>query len=179
MKQQGLILVTTLLLLALLALFTLAQLQFILLDYQALNAVREKQQALWELESLTGQLVNTVDLTTPGPCLLKSQDLNKPLDLLVKQQGCRLDKGKKRFYYLFEDLGIFPCLQLRLKQRLQSTQHFSLSIRAAKQTPLLQVRFARPIALQTCEAGKVNQGHIGLLTWRSFSPGYSSRESDE
>jgi hypothetical protein len=125
-KQAGLVLLTTIMVIGLLALLTLSQLQLLLLDFKVLSLASKKQQGFWTLEIAANKLIGNIDLAEQGACLLREKDPNTVINLLKNKKGCPLTHEKQRFYYLIEDLGVFPCLQTQLNDKIYSTKHYVL-----------------------------------------------------
>lgn len=169
-KQAGLVLLTTIMLIGLLALLTLSQLQILSLDVKILGLASKKQQDFWTLETAANRLAGSIDFAKQGTCLLSEQAPNVVIDLLKNRKGCVLTHEKQQFYYLLEDLGLFPCLQTQQNNKIYSTRHFRLSIQSAKKgTSILQLRHARITNLLTCESKEPQQSKLGLLSWRYLS----------
>ncbi|MBA2651964.1 MAG: hypothetical protein H0U73_06850 [Tatlockia sp.] len=168
-NQSGIVLLTTLILTSLLALLILTQMQLFLLNFKALRLLKEKHQAFWSLEAAASKLMQDLDGLRKGSCVLGEQGPNIVIDLLKNKQSCSLIYEKEVFYYLIEDLGIFPCLQIQFNKEKYSTRHFRLSIHSAKKKrAILQVRHARLANLIRCEK-ELKPGKTGLLSWRYFN----------
>jgi hypothetical protein len=156
-------------LLALLALLVLSQLQALVLEYKLLNSFQDKQQAFWRLETAGAKLILQSGFEPMNHCVLKEQDPNHVIQLLNNKKGCVFEEEGQQFYYFIEDLGVFPCLQLKSDNRLYSTRHFRLSLKANQgHKAILQLRFARLATLVQCEKKFPDRGGVGLLSWRYF-----------
>ncbi len=130
-KDAGIVLITTLILIGLLALLTLSQLQILLLNYKVLNLASEQQKDFLILEKAAKQLLKQIDRKAHGACSVsKNESVN--LDFLFEKQSCPLVYEKQQFHYLIEDLGVFPCLQIKQDKQIYSTRHFRLSVQSDK-----------------------------------------------
>src|SRR6202012_3348089 len=118
----GIVLITTMMLIALLALFTLSQLQLFRLNIQALNLVKAKHQAFSMLETAADKIVQNITLSKQEECIFSEQDPKDLNDLLSNKKGCVLTYEKQVFYYFIEDLGFFPCLQAQVENQRFSMQ---------------------------------------------------------
>jgi hypothetical protein len=169
-KQKGVVLFTTIILLTLVTLLTISQLQMAFLYYHALNQVVEKNQFLYQLEAAANRLV----LDESGPlqqaCIIKERNPNAVIEMLKNKQGCVLIHDKQQFFYLVEELGLFPCLQFQDTKVTYSTQHWRINIITdEKYSGFLQLRIARLAKLAACENAKPRQTKVGLLSWRYIS----------
>ena len=164
-KHTGAVLITVILLITLMALFVLAQMQMVFLDHRALNQLTEQHQSFFQLEAEARKIAATVSI--PSACIIEARDANEVIELLGNKQGCTSTRGKQQFYYLVEDLGLFPCLQTKVGNFFYSTQHLRISIRSREMySAILQLRIAKSAKLQNCEQIKAVQSRLGLLSWR-------------
>jgi hypothetical protein len=165
-KQKGIVLFTTIILLTLVALLTLSQLQMAFLYYHALNQAVEKHQFFYQLEAQANRLLLDKHWLAQGACIIKERNPNEVIELLKNKQGCVLSHYKQQFFYLVEDIGLFPCLQVQDDKVTYSTQHWRINMMTNEKYPgFLQLRFARLAKLATCENSKPRQIKVGLLSW--------------
>ncbi|MBA3537603.1 MAG: hypothetical protein H0T84_13515 [Tatlockia sp.] len=169
-KQAGLVLLTTIMVIGLLALLTLSQLQILLLDFKAISMASKKKQDFWTLETAANTVLRNIALEGQESCLLSEKDPDVVINLLKNKKGCPLIHEKQPFYYLIEDLGVFPCLQVLIDNKIYSTRHFRLSIHSAeKHAAILQLRHARIEKLVICDNNEPKQSKLGLQSWRYLS----------
>lgn len=168
-KEAGIVLLTTIILIGLVALLVLSQLQLVLLDFRVLNLGTKKQQALLKLELAANQLLKN-DIGEQNLCLVNETYSEEIVNLLKNKKGCSLNYAEQHYNYLVEDLGIFPCLQKQRNDKHYATRHFRLSIREAEnEQEILQMRYAKIDKELVCEDKKPVQSKIGLLSWRYFN----------
>ncbi|CDZ77103.1 hypothetical protein BN59_01385 [Legionella massiliensis] len=157
-------LVTTLMMIVVSSLLVLSQMRLFLLDYKVLSLLKEKQQSLRALEAVVAKLAAQA---TPGECILKEQAPNLIVDLLKNKRGCIFIHEEHSYYYLIEDLGVFPCLQIQRDNLNYSTHHLQISLGALSQrSTILQIRFAKLAEFVHCENQKPGKSRLGLLSWR-------------
>ncbi len=162
--QQGIILLSTLLMVTLLTLFVVAQLHFVFLYHRALNAELHAQQDFYQLEAEANQLALR-NWSKASACTLEAENLDKVMSLLKKEKACSLSRSNQRYFYLVEKLGIFPCLQT---QSQVGTYHVRISLLKAGSSPsLLQLRIARPQPFtSSCESKDTVLVTQSLISWR-------------
>ena len=164
---QGMVLASTVLILSLLSLLILSQLQLVFLHYKALNQVIKKHQAFYELEAEASQLASKMPCSLQEACLSKAHDVNEIIHSLKNKQGCILRRKGQDYFYLTEDLGVFPCMQARFKGKLYSTQHLRINLRSTgSYFAFLQLRIARLTEFKVCQDNQSKLIKIGLLSWR-------------
>lgn len=147
------------------SLLVLAQMQLLLLDYKVFNQFKERQRVFQSLERAAARLTAEMDL--PGECVLQKDAANLVVDLLKRKGGCLFIYEKKAYYYLIEDLGLFPCLQVQREQLSYGTHHRRLSLRSRADYPaILQIRYARLAKFVSCTMQRPGQGRLGVLSWR-------------
>ncbi|KTC87810.1 MULTISPECIES: hypothetical protein [Legionella] len=165
-QQAGIVLITTILLIAVLSLLVLSQMQLVFLDYKALNQLTEQHESFLQLETVAGKLISTLDWSRSERCALPSSDPNEVLQLLKNKRGCVLIHKKHEFYYLMENLGVFPCLQRNVNEINYSTQHQRISILSTTDSTVLQLRIAKLAKLERCNQNEIRLSKLGLLSWR-------------
>ncbi|MBA2709739.1 MAG: hypothetical protein H0U57_03995 [Tatlockia sp.] len=163
-KESGIILVTTVMLIALLTLMTLSQLQIFLLNSKVYNLERNKQKDFRILENAANKIVRQIDLKGQGSCVVPENLFNIFNNLSKK--GCLLTYKNQQFYYLIEDLGVFPCLHSKKGKQLYSTRHYRLSLQSKKTKAILQLRQASLANLEDCPLKQQKDTLTGLISWR-------------
>lgn len=167
-KDEGIILIVTLFMLFLLTLFVLSGMKNLFLYSHTLNQAIEKEESEYDLEFHARQLA--IKSWKEGDrCTAKEQKNNKMLPFL-KKEGCNFIDKNKKYTYLVEDLGVFPCLQNEWKGHLYSTQHWRISIFSEAIPTVMQLRIAQRTSLLTCSF-TVRQFPVGILSvhYRSFN----------
>jgi hypothetical protein len=157
MKQQGMILLTTLLMLTMLTLLVLSLMQLLLLHTKASHEVWRHHESLYALEH-AARGVNFANRA----CQVHDKGPNQVIHLLEVNQGC-LGEG---YQYLVEDLHTFPCLPIVNK----SSHHWLVTLMTTRAPhTLLQIRIARPGMFEACTSGPARPIHAGMLSWRKLT----------
>ncbi|KTC81542.1 hypothetical protein [Legionella brunensis] len=163
-KQKGLILLTAIMVLSLLSLLIISAMQNILLYYKGLNKMVEKNQDFYQIEFYMQQLT-LKHWKHNAQCVVVEQEHNQIISLLANR-GCKLSDKNRTYFYLVEELGVFPCLQSVIGKEHYSTEHWRINLLSKKPKAFLQLRIARLTSLAPCQKNKANYIHQGLLSWR-------------
>lgn len=165
-RQKGIVLLTTIMMLALLAMLVLSEMQGIFLYHKALNHLLEKHQSLYQLEAQANILALN-DWSMKRNCVIKEQNPNKIIGLLKSRQACSLIHEKQQFFYLVEELGLFPCLQTMVNKITYSTRHLRINLlKTGTKSAFLQLRVANLVPLASCENSSPTSIKAGLVSWR-------------
>lgn len=160
-QSNGFILLTAVLMMALLSLLVLSQMQGVLLQVKALRHRVERSRIQNDLEQAAAQLLHS----PARRCVHPGDKPQAMLTLLQQRGGCAYHYHERRFRYVFESLGVVPCLNTREGRR--STQHWRLTLATDDAHPaLLQLRFAEAVALVPCNEAKETLVKTGILSWR-------------
>lgn len=166
LSQQGIILFSTVCMIALLSLLVLSQLQLFFLEFKAFNQVARQNKTLKNIESVSKKLLADTGVWSKK-CLI--QAMNSPLliEKLQANEGCLYRENGIDYQYVIENLGMFPCLQSRVNAVLYSTQHWRFTIIEKTTNQLtLQLRVATLKAYLACETGEVSLIKPGIISWR-------------
>lgn len=161
MKQCGVVLLTTVTILALLALIMLHEWQLVFLHNRMITHLKSRTQAFDDLENLAGMLMkDQVNCATVN---------GEPDDILAQlpKTGCVRNWQGRSYRFLMEDLGLFPCLQIKKQTGSFSTRHWRLSLSDGLQT--LQLRFVVPDTPSGCVRHAPIFLDEGLVSWRYLS----------
>lgn len=174
-SQRGIILITTMLLLALLSMLMLAQIQLLFLYTKGLNNLRAKDRLFYQLETVAQSLLHSDQLNKPK-CLIQELGSNEALDYLKKNNGCRWQQQKQQYFYINEQLGLFSCLLAFVDQKKYSTRHWRLTVMTTQniaQPPtdiFLQLRFVTLAPFVACDNHNVvREINPGILSWRHLT----------
>lgn len=154
MKQQGMILIAVLLVLLMIELIVMSQMQLIQIHIKNLNAIIEDHEVLYRLEQVVASLENSQN----AACITPFSDTVKQ-----EHKGCLLSLNQHHYYYRWEDLGSFACIQLQERGRIFSTKHWRLTVTEGDAHISLQTRYAEQIPLKACK------GSIQMLTNKKMS----------
>jgi type II secretory pathway component PulJ len=165
-EEKGMVLISTIIMLMLLALLVISQMQMVSLVYQSLNRFMEKHQDFYRLEVAAQQLMAN-HWQVKANCLITEKNPNEIITLLKNKQGCLLSYERQQFLYLVEDLGIFPCIQTVKEKTTYSTRHWRISVLAIEgKFAFLQLRIAKKTQLAVCENSPLVFINPGILSWR-------------
>lgn len=165
-SQKGMVLFMVIVFLAILTTLILTLMQSVFLYIKASNQLVEYHQSFYQLESAANQL-QALDLSTIEPqCRLRGKTSNDVIKLLKGGRGCEWMMENQSYAYLLDDLGEYPCLQIKNKQSLMSSRHFLVSV-ITKDPPykLLQLRIAKIDGLGICQ-DKAIFIDSGVISWR-------------
>ena len=136
--------------------------QGVLLYIKSGNQMVTKHRLFYQMETVA----NKLDVTT-RVCTVQGKNPNQLIQMLLNHRGCIRVDGTRRFAYVIEDLGLFPCLQVMVDATGQGSHHWLVTI-AALESPqmVLQMRIAKPEATLICKLLPVNQIPSGIVSWR-------------
>lgn len=164
--QNGIVLFTTILMLAMITVLILSLMQAVFLYAKASNHLAHRHEIFYQLESAAHQLSALNLLSSDDACMLKGEAPDKIVNLLKFHKGCQINMNHHVFEYLIDDLGVFPCLQIDSNHHLDSSHHYLLTV-AIHQLPQLewiQLRIAKRIAPLPCDE-ETRLIHEGILSW--------------
>ncbi|WP_165482638.1 hypothetical protein [Legionella gresilensis] len=174
MRQQGIILLTTGLVLSLVMLLLLAQIELINLHQKAQNQFIIRTQLLQHLENIAFQLIDKINHHNASslPCIIDKIDPNKVINLVKNQQvGCFITDNNYTYNYVVEDLGLFNCIRIKDHNGgIYPTNQWRLTIALQEaQTSILQLRFANinSLKLKKCKQPVIIES--GILSWRNLT----------
>jgi|GEM_PF-1162695 len=165
---KGMILLSTIGMMMVLTLFVLSLLQALFLHIKVSQRVVIKHNRLYQLESVARKvmLAKHVD----DDCYLTGVDPNHIVDMLLQHRACVFEDNHHEYFYLFDDLGLYPCLTIQEGKILHSSHHWFITIATAEANvspEILQLRVAKPSRLLTCEyPDAFKQINAGVISWR-------------
>ncbi|MFA6301796.1 MAG: type II secretion system protein [Legionella sp.] len=168
-KNSGFILVMTLLTVAVISLLVLSSMQHILLFHKAMNTLEQHYQHRVQLESIGMKLLQKNASTS---CVASWDFANKSMQKLLNYEGCRVEDSTARFLYIIEDLGEFPCLLIREKNKVYSSHHKRVSVlllnEEGRADSLMQLRYISAINYLGCTEEE-QEVRPGISSWRYFA----------
>jgi hypothetical protein len=190
--QKGIVLFTTILMLAMITVLILSLIQAVFLYAKASNHVADQHEIFYQLESTAHQLSTIILSGKNEACTVKGKNSDKIIELLKLHKGCQLETtlspspfderqqvgvavGREQlrqvnnhylFEYLIDDLGAYPCLQIDLNHRLNSSHHYLLTVAIHQSSRLewIQLRIAKGIDPLHCDE-ETKLIHEGILSW--------------
>ncbi len=164
MRQRGLVLLTTVIMISILTLLILSLMQSVFLYIKVNNQVLRNHELLYQLEAVAYQLGKE---NYTSDCLLTNENPNQILELLLSRQGCFFRAENQQYIYLVNDLGLFPCLHIRDGKEIHSSHHWLITVMSPPpQQAVLQVRISKAVQAITCQASEMRMINKGLLSWR-------------
>ncbi|MCC5013913.1 MULTISPECIES: hypothetical protein [unclassified Legionella] len=166
-REAGMVLISTMLMVALLALLVVSQMQTVFLVYKSLNRLVDKHQSFYQLEMIAQKLSSFNSNQLQAACLVTEKNPDEVFTLLKNGKACSLSYEQQSFFYLIEELGFFPCMQTVKEKGIYSTQHWRLTVLAKDERfNFLQLRIARIAPFIRCEKKPLVFIHTGILSWR-------------
>ncbi len=161
-QSSGLVLLTTLTMIAILVMLTLSLMQGVILYLKASHQLVVRHRSFYQMESVFKRL----DLTNQA-CVIKNKTANQLVDLVIAGQGCTMIEGAQTYVYLVDDLGLYPCLQLTLNSVINGSHHWLITF-ADDESPkhVIQVRMAKYAETIPCDGVESRRINQGVISWR-------------
>ncbi|MBL7479452.1 hypothetical protein [Legionella bononiensis] len=180
-RCDGFILLMTLCTISVISLLILTCIQHVFLYSRALNRQEYQHQNFYQMEDTLMQLTELQLHLIDRECIIPRKGADKVIGKLAKNEGCLVPGGDKRYRYLMEDLGDFPCVVTQKEGKLLSTRHIRITLLQSPDeynpTPsVLQVRNIKDIPSESCH-GELHQVSTGISSWR-YIPDVQSRGID-
>ncbi|KTC64932.1 Uncharacterised protein (plasmid) [Legionella adelaidensis] len=156
-NKRGFVLLICIVLIFSIATFTLASLQNIFLFTKTINQIDRDNENFYYLEAKTLQLIaafkkkNLCYSNLINPNTIFSELENRP---------CKMGKVN----YLFTDLGVVPCLQMKVNGRVNGTHHWLIT--STNYQSFLQIRFATSVPNSVCMEPHRKLITTNILSWR-------------
>lgn len=164
-RTDGFVLFTTILMLAMLTLLVLSLMQAMLLYVKAGHELTVRHQTFYQLETAAKVIRLSQLANQEAPCTVEEKPFHSIIESLSKR-GCEKVIHSHVYLYLFEDLGVFPCLHMVRKHHTFSSHHWRLTVIPKKQpSEVLQLRITSKANLQACD-GNVVDIRQGMVSWR-------------
>lgn len=162
LRSSGFILLTTMMMIVILTLLVMAPLKSVLLYMKAHKAVIESDQMAYNLEQVAYRLA---DSPFAADCIVNDVDPNE-MRYLLQQLKCSLKHNNKIYYYIINDLGIYPCLKIDVQGVFYSSHHWFIQVLASgSKEQRLNLRIAKPDKALPCELMDQRQIYSGLVSW--------------
>ncbi len=170
-SSKGMILFSTIGMMIVLTLFVLSLLQVVFLHIKVSQQVAIKHNRLHQLESVAHKMMLAKNVD--DDCYLTGVDPNQMVDMLLQHRGCVFEDNHHEYFYLFDDLGLYPCLTIQEGKILYSSHHWFITIATAEakvSSEILQLRVAKPSSILTCEYPDASRRiNAGVISWRYLS----------
>jgi hypothetical protein len=160
-------LLTAIIMISILTMLVLLLMQTLYIYIKASNQVVSSHNEFYQLETAARFLSSEPFV---ADCILTNEDPNKVIELLRRHQGCLQEINHRQFYYLIDDLGRFPCLNIMENDELYASRHWLISVLSKRgQRTLLQLRIARLGEMMDCRGSFHRQIPSGIVSWRYLS----------
>lgn len=157
------ILLTTLIMLALIASLLFSVMRGTWLYQKMMRQTRASHTSFYALEAAAFHLEQSGFKDISSNCLKKTKDLNQPIIVLRSGQGCVLNYQAKTYRYAVADLGVVACLSINA----QVSHHWVIAIMAAEYDhEILSVRVAKPAGKRKKICSAPSEIKAGILSWR-------------
>jgi len=155
-RSQGMILLTTLIMLALIASLLFSMMRGTWIYQKLARQTRASHEALYALEAAASHLERLGFKHVSKSCIKKTKDLNQPLRTLRLEQGCVLSYKREAYRYAVADLGVLAC-----------SHHWLIAVTAPELGhEILSIRVARPINKRKKACITSAEINTGILSWR-------------
>jgi len=165
-RVQGTVLLTTIIIVSILAILILSMMQAVFLYLKASGHVVVHQQEFYQLEA-AAQKIAAFDKPL-AHCVVQKINPNDIMSQLLSDKGCVLMVGDQRYQYLIDDLGEYPCLNIAYDKRIYGSHHWLISI-ATSESAILQIRLVKRAETPRCKQVEEREVHEGISSWRYLS----------
>jgi hypothetical protein len=161
-NDRGMVLLTTIIMLALVSSLVLSLWQGVLQLWKVYNLAQWHHEELYRLEIVSSQFKRL----NFDSCSTTSAYPHEVLQTL--NSNCFIVTENHKYNYILSQLANYPCLQMQYHKKLYGTQHWLLSLRSNEDpTAILQLRIAQPKSGLIC-VGNNKVIKQGILSWRYF-----------
>ena len=165
--QQGMVLVTSLIICLLLSILIFSSMGDISLENKLMSSFINKKNLFYRVEKKSQDII--YNFKNHQKCISDEQDINYYFDLKLPFK-CMEEKNNINLSYVIEDLGVFPCLKIKVHQQLFSSHLYRINLKSnlEKQQVSLQIVFAEQNedTQNSCESLLINTINLGKLSWR-------------
>ena len=166
-RQQGMILVSTMLMISLLSMLVLSLLQMVFLYVKTSNYIVQQHKAFYQMEGLAERISLQPGFRINASCIIPEDNPNRVIRMLLQNQGCVAQEEAQHYRYVLEDLGINPCLSIAVGDAKYSSHHWRLSmLQDIPEQPIVQIRVALPSVSKPCAQTEQNAIPSGIISWR-------------
>ena len=110
-RSRGMILLTTLVMLLVIASLLFSVMQGTWLYQKLTRQTRASHTNFYALEAAAFHLESIGFKQLSSGCIKRTKDLNKPVMMLRAGQGCAFNYKQKTYRYAVADLGVVACLK--------------------------------------------------------------------
>lgn len=149
---------------SIITMLVLSLMQSVLLYVKVSNQVGANHEALYQLEAAAYHLITA---NYSSDCIFTGENPNQIVEFLLHNRGCSLIWQHHQYYYLVDDLGLYPCLRAISDKEIQSSHHWLITVFSPTPQPaVLQLRVAKPVRAIQCELSESRQINMGVISWR-------------
>ncbi len=168
-REAGFILITTVLMLSIVVLFSLTQSQLLQTQLKIFNARLQHEQKFRQLEWVANRIIIDKALYLRNPCTIDAVGANESIVLLKKNQGCTFTYVHKYYNFIIENLGFFPCLEIERQEVTFTSFQWRITVIAHDpKNEVVQIRISEAGTYQPCFK-KSHPIKTGSISWRYLS----------
>jgi len=165
MRQQGMVLLSALVIMLILIQLVLSLMQGVMLFEKTSHQLKKSHHDFYQLESTAYRVVA---LPVDEQCRGAAQEIHPVLAALHHGLGCSFVAGEKTYLYRVQDLGDFSCLPLQVAPGTYLASHHWLltMIERGTRGEAIQLRFVTRGGMQFCPGLIMKVVTPGVLSWR-------------
>ena len=161
------VLLTTIMMIVILTMLVLTLMQAVCLYIKVNHSVVNNHESMYQLETVARTLAMSRQVMSFTDCLFTEANPNAIVAMLLNNQGCAITDNNRRYSYLIDDLGVFPCLKIMFNNKVNSSHHLLITVASASpHMQILQVRVAKPMNDVGCELFEPREILAGIISWR-------------
>ncbi|WP_133127050.1 hypothetical protein [Legionella nagasakiensis] len=162
--KNGFILLTTIVMVSLLAFLVLSLMQGVFLYSKTSAQLVSNHQEFYQMETVAYQLAFRQEWFSVPDCIVENSGWNRMENALEKSH-CRIVLEGKDYHYLIEDLGEYPAFCILTGSKMAGSHHWLLNV-INHQGDLLQLRIAKTSVSQLCDSSSEQTIEEGVISWR-------------
>lgn len=166
LANRGFVFPMTLVMLVIMILLTLSLMQSLFFYLKLTQQINKKHADFYALESTALRLAQSMKAKEGNECTMSMMDPNQMIEMLQIHQGCSYTHRNRRYEYLIDDLGLYPCLKIRTIHGLNSSHHWLITVISLSDSSILQLRIAQPVKILSCDEKIEHMIHSGIMSWR-------------
>ena len=161
------VLLTTIMMIVVLTMLVLTLMQAVCLYIKINHSVVNNHESLYQLETVARTLAMSQQVAPFTDCLFTETNPNTIVSMLLNKKGCAIIDNNRRYSYLIDDLGVFPCLKTMFNNKINSSHHWLITVASASpHTQVLQLRVSKPVKDVDCELFEPREISAGIISWR-------------
>ena len=167
LKQQGMVLLTVLMALGLMAMLLMANMQSLFLYDKLLQAFELKDQVIEQLEKTARDKLILWGKFPGHDCLVRDLGPNLVINYMFTH-GCMIESSSIKLRYLIDDLGLIPGVHVTQDKKIFPVKQGLITVVTADNHRLgVQIRmaFIAPL-LEMSQQTPTHPMALGVMSWR-------------